>query len=78
LEEDVYFETPDANKNYTYINFGTWRDRIAKKQTLGYRRRGIGRALIVLDLKSNHPDEARQFTYYVQDALSWSDRRDRL
>lgn len=78
LEEDVYFEAPDTNKNYTYINFGTWRDRIVKKQTLGYRRRGIGRALLVLDLKPKNSDEARQFTYYIQDALSWSDRRDRF
>lgn len=78
LEEDVYFKTPDINRNYTYINFGAWRDRIVKKQTEGYRRRGIGRALVVLDLRPEKIGGERQFTYYTQDALSWSDQRDRF
>ena len=43
-------------KNYTYINYGCWRDRILPKegwpgQRQAYRRRTVGRALYVFDLR---------------------------
>jgi hypothetical protein len=79
----------DRGKNYTYVNFGTWRDRIEEKNTgqtwferlfgrkqTGYRRQSVGRVLFVLDLKPKHPGHKRQFAYYVEDNLTWSDRLD--
>lgn len=76
LQEDLYFkrpETPKDRKNYTYVNFGTWRDRIMATQHRKYRRFAIGRALVVLDKAGL---SGREFSYYVQDVNNWSDNAD--
>lgn len=82
-EADVDYGSSNNVKlgnNFTYINFGTWRDQIVTKekdhswQKEGYRRRGVGRALYVWQL----PNAKSTFKYYVADILSWSDHMDRL
>lgn len=75
---DVSYQSSDIPKpssNFTYINFGTWRDQVLAKENKSYRRRGVGRALFVLNLPR---EEDKAFQYYVEDALSWSDGMDRL
>lgn len=83
-------EEPDVDKgrNYTYINFGTWRDQVVEKNAghwllkllrrtkPSYRRRSVGRALFVLDLKPAPGDDKRIFGYWVDDNLTWSDKLD--
>ena len=44
IQEELCFDKPEENPNYTYINFGTWRDQIVPKLEKSYRKRGIGRA----------------------------------
>jgi hypothetical protein len=77
LQEDLYFEKPKERQNYTYINFGAWRDQLVPKLKQGYRRRGVGRALVVLDTTGG-ADGQRHFAYWVEDVLSWGDKADRL
>jgi UDP-2,3-diacylglucosamine pyrophosphatase LpxH len=83
-------EEPDIapGQNYTYINFGTWRDQIVEKNAghwfvkllkwtqPSYRRRSVGRALFVLDLKPAAGESKRDFSYWVEDNLTWSDKLD--
>ncbi|MBI1890429.1 MAG: hypothetical protein HYS18_07280 [Burkholderiales bacterium] len=78
LQSEARFRDPRERRNYTYINLGAWRDAIVPKLNRGHRRRGIGRALHILDLSKLRPamPEAA-FRYYVVDILSWGDRRDR-
>jgi|GEM_PF-586532 len=83
LEEELYFKQPDTpkdRKSYTYINFGTWRDQIVIARKRKYRRRGVGRALCVLDLLPDIEcgDEERRFAYWVEDILTWGDHLDRF
>ena len=79
LQQEVYFKKPEKNKNYTYVNFGAWRDQLDKKQNIGYRRRGVGRAFYILDLKPGASDPSqRRFAYHVKEILSWGDHLDRL
>lgn len=82
LECELHFKTPSDNPNYTYINFGAWRDQLVPKQMKGYRRRGVGRILCILDRQPDprcpEQEAQRRFDYWVQDALSWSGRADRL
>ncbi len=76
LQEDLYFRQPASpadRQNYTYVNFGTWRDQVKPTQSKKYRRFGVGRALVVLDKRG---DAEREFGYYVQDITSWSDKAD--
>lgn len=77
LQEELYFEKPKDRRNYTYINFGAWRDQVVPKLKRGYRRRGVGRALVVLDTAGG-ADGQRHFAYWVEDVLSWGDTADRL
>lgn len=63
------------SRNFTYINFGTWRDQLVTKEKKGYRRRGVGRSLYVLNLVNGAQPGYR---FYVNDNLSWSDNMDRL
>lgn len=78
VQQEVYLKSPDNDNNYTYVNFGTWRDQLVKKLIKGYRRRGVGRALFVLDLKPNHADNKRRFAYLVKDVLTWGGHLDKL
>jgi hypothetical protein len=78
LEEELDFDMPEKSQNYTYINFGTWRDQMLPKLKHGYRRRGIGRALILFDKAAEGPNGPRNFSYWVQDLVSWGDRQDKL
>jgi len=67
------------NTNFTYVNFGTWRDQIVARKDSGYRRRGVLRTFNILDLKSasglNNSSE-RQFGYFTQDVTIWRDSLD--
>ncbi len=83
LQEDLFFpepEQPASRKNYTYVNFGAWRDQVKPTQKKKYRRFGIGRALVVLDKQGKESLEdgkaKREFGYYAQDITSWSDGAD--
>ncbi|WP_019868103.1 hypothetical protein [Methylovulum miyakonense] len=89
LQEELYFKQPDKpedRKSYTYINFGTWRDQIVIAQKGKYRRRGVGRALCVLDLVSDTSVECikekdlnkRGYAYWIEDILTWGDHFDRF
>jgi hypothetical protein len=78
LQDELDFDKPEENPNYTYINFGTWRDQIVLKQKKSYRRRGVGRALSVIDLAAKSRHKERHFTYWIEDVLHWGDRLDKL
>lgn len=66
----------------TYVNFGTWRDQIIGRKNKGYRRRGILRLFYILDLKGEKGEyknkEQRQFNYFTEDIIRWSDKKDDL
>ena len=48
MDVDLRFTPPHERRNYTYVNLGAWRNRIVPKyENKGYRRYGVGRALIV-------------------------------
>ncbi len=48
METDLFYNSPPERRNYTYVNLGAWRNRIVQKfNRNSYRRRSIGRALIV-------------------------------
>jgi hypothetical protein len=74
-EADISPPPPSKHKNFTYINFGAWRDQVVDKEKGGYRRRGVGRSLYVLNLQKTSPE---QYRYYVKDNLSWGDNMDSL
>ncbi|NOV31538.1 hypothetical protein [Methylomonas sp. ZR1] len=75
-EADIKHTADGApSRNFTYINFGTWRDQLVSKEKKGYRRRGVGRSLYVLN-KVTGPQPGYRF--FVNDNLSWSDNMDRL
>jgi len=78
LQEELYFNGPTDRKSYTYINFGAWRNQVVSSQPAKYRRRGIGRALWVLDQLPAESTGDRRFSYWVDDLLSWDDKLDRL
>ncbi|ADO48407.1 metallophosphoesterase [[Enterobacter] lignolyticus] len=87
LQEELYFRGEKkraSGKIYSYINFGAWRDQIVTALKRKYRRRGVGRALYVLDLTPDNggapdmPRNERRFSCWVEDTLSWSDDMDRL
>lgn len=81
LQEELYFQipvTPKNRQNYTYINLGTWRDQLIPKKMQGYRRRSVGRTLVVLDKLTEGSDGRRSFAYWTQDILTWGDKADRL
>lgn len=78
LQDELDFDKPEGNPNYTYINFGTWRDQIVLKQKKSYRRRGVGRVLSVIDLAAKPDSSERGFVYWVEDVLHWGDQLDRL
>lgn len=87
LQEELYFPEPvhsRSHKSYTYINLGAWRDQIVTARKGKYRRRGIGRALCILDLVpdaksgADGKDRERRFNYWIEDITSWGDNLDRL
>ena len=77
-------EEPDIDVNHpsTYINFGTWRDQIIPRKKNGYRRRGVLRALFILDIINYNPKTKdsmpRTFDFFVEDIVHWSDAKDAL
>jgi hypothetical protein len=77
MDVDLRYSPPDERRNYTYINLGAWRNRIVQKfDDKGYRRRSVGRALIVQSGADSNPgDEAYGFT--LRDITSWGDGLDR-
>lgn len=81
LQEEVDFDDPPntvSRGNYTYVNFGTWRDRVLPKKKRGYRRHGMGRILVVLDTAPKTPEASRGYSYWTQDLLTWGDDSDHL
>ncbi|GJL76451.1 hypothetical protein [Nitrosomonas sp.] len=72
----------DTEHPITYINFGTWRDQIISRKKNGYRRRGILRALFILDIvnynEKTKGEMPRTFDYFVEDIVHWSDAKDAL
>ena len=77
MEVDLKYSPPQERLNYTYVNLGAWRNRIVQKfDNMGFRRRSIGRALIVQgSANSNSDDSAYRFT--LRDITSWGDGLDR-
>lgn len=76
MEADLRYNTPREHRNYTYVNLGAWRNRIVQKvDNLGFRRRSIGRALIVRSGAVSAADGDYGFT--LRDITSWGDRLDR-
>jgi len=70
------------DRSTTYINFGTWRDQIIPRKKHGYRRRGVLRALFILDI-DNYNEKTkyvmpRTFDYFVEDIVHWSDAKDAM
>lgn len=65
-----------AHRNYTYVNLGAWRNRIVQKFDIGryrlfnksYRRRSIGRALIVR--------AGADWDFTLRDIARWGDKLD--
>ncbi len=72
LQAEADIDSP-TRKNFTYVNFGAWRDQIVDKENGGYRRRGVGRSLYVLNLQKRS-----EYRYFVRDNLNWSDQMDKL
>ncbi|MFZ2160911.1 MAG: hypothetical protein WAW02_01720 [Sideroxyarcus sp.] len=77
MEVDVRYNSPREHRNYSYINLGAWRNRIVQKiDNLGYRRRSVGRAMIVHgSATSGSAESAYWFT--LRDITSWGDKLDR-
>jgi hypothetical protein len=77
MEVDLRYSPPLERRNYTYVNTGAWRNRIVPKfDNMGFRRRSIGRALIVQgNANSESIDNAYGFT--LRDITSWGDGLDR-
>ncbi len=65
-----------GERNSTYINFGTWRDRIVQRRKQGYRRRSVLRAFFILDLSPTAGAEERSLYYYTKDMTVWGDHLD--
>ncbi|ADE11994.1 metallophosphoesterase [Sideroxydans lithotrophicus] len=76
MEIDLHYSTPQQRRNYTYVNLGAWRNRIVRKfENKGYRRRSIGRALIVQGgVHAGSTGDSYGFT--LRDVTSWGDRLD--
>lgn len=76
-------EEPNINgkRPSSYINFGTWRDQILPRINNGYRRRGVLRALYILDLENQSEvvkEPQRAFDYFVEDVVHWGDFKDAM
>jgi hypothetical protein len=73
-----------AKQPSTYINFGTWRDQIVPRKDVKYRRRGVLRAMFILDLVDlvNNSEDGqtpnRTFDYFVEDIVHWGDVKDAM
>lgn len=77
MDIDLRFSPPQIAPNYTYINLGAWRDRIVRKfKNNGYRRRSIGRALIVQGSVNSDSAES-SYGFRLRDITSWGDRLDK-
>ena len=78
LEADLQFSEPLTRRNYTYINLGTWRDRILPKRNRGFRRRGIGRALTIFAFaRAEAAGQSDLYRFEAHDVTSWGDKQDK-
>ncbi len=75
METDLRYSSPPEPHNYTYVNLGAWRNRIVQKYNKGYRRRSIGRALIVKG-GTNSGADGDSYGFTLRDITSWGDRLD--
>lgn len=77
MDVDLRFTPPHERRNYTYVNLGAWRNRIVPKyENKGYRRYGVGRAMIVHgSATTGTADCAYWFT--LRDITSRGDKLDR-
>ncbi len=77
MEEDLQYRLPQERRNYTYVNLGAWRNRIVQKfEERGFRRRSIGRALIVQSTAA--PDQrGSRYGFTLRDITSWGDDLDK-
>lgn len=75
-------EEPDINTSdhhpCSYINFGTWRNQILLRKDDGCRRRGVLRALFILDIENKRKNIQgdRSFNYFTEDIIHWNDQYD--
>lgn len=71
MEVDLKYSPPQERRNYTYVNLGAWRNRIVQKfDNMGFRRRSIGRALIV------QSGANLDYGFTLRDITSWGDDLD--
>lgn len=68
----------DGQHNHTYVNLGSWRDRIVPRRDQGYRRRSVLRAFYILDLKPRDGEANRSIYYYTKDKILWGDHLDHI
>lgn len=75
LEAELQFDQPVFNPNYTYVNLGAWRSQLVVKDNTDnrFRRRGIGRALFIIDEPGG---ASRQQRYFALDLLRWGGHHD--
>ena len=77
METDLFYNAPPERRNYTYVNLGAWRNRIVQKfNRNSYRRRSIGRALIVQG-GALSDSTADTYGFTLRDITSWGDGLDR-
>ncbi len=84
LQEEPAIKTT-VGRPCSYINFGTWRNQILLRKGSGYRRRGVLRALFILDIinereniKDSNKQAKRSFNYLTEDIIHWNDQFDNL
>ncbi len=78
MEAELRYSPPSEDPNYIYVNLGAWRDRIVQKigKKRSYRRRSVGRVLIVKNsIVTNANESAYCFT--LRDISSWGDKQDK-
>lgn len=84
MEMDLRYGGRVEHRNRTYVNLGAWRNSIVQKYDVSrrllcsrsYRRRSIGRALIVQSAASRDPD-GDAFSFTLRDITSWGSELDR-
>jgi UDP-2,3-diacylglucosamine pyrophosphatase LpxH len=77
LEAELQFDQPAADPNYSYVNLGAWRSQVVERDYPAerFRRRGIGRALFIIDEAHG---ASRRHNYFALDLLRWGGHHDRM